>query len=110
MAQKNPIAQRLEILADQWAEFATREDARLLRWMLRSDEVRMVVAFLAVWKAELVNNSWALPFITFGAWLFSLGVAFISNRFMHHEQKQRGSFLFQVLILPIFIFITVPIS
>ncbi|MCP5069585.1 MAG: hypothetical protein GY946_23710 [bacterium] len=48
MAKKNPIARRLETLADQWAEFATNEDARLLRWVLAANEVRMAEAFLAV--------------------------------------------------------------
>lgn len=57
-----------------------------------------VIAFLAVWKAELINRSWSLPLITFGAWLISLGIAFLPNRFMQHENKQRGSFLFTVCL------------
>ncbi|MDC0711452.1 hypothetical protein POL68_23475 [Stigmatella sp. ncwal1] len=43
---KNAVERRLELLHDQWTEFAQLSDARLLRWVVEPDEVRMVEAFL----------------------------------------------------------------
>jgi hypothetical protein len=47
MGRKNPISARLELLSDQWEEFAVDERARLLCWLFQQDEQRMVDAFLA---------------------------------------------------------------
>jgi hypothetical protein len=46
MAKKNAVEKRLELLHDQWTEFAQLPDARLLRWVVEPGEVRMVEAFL----------------------------------------------------------------
>ncbi|ATB37718.1 hypothetical protein CYFUS_003143 [Cystobacter fuscus] len=46
MAKKNAVEKRLDLLHDQWTEFAQLPDARLLRWVVESDETRMVEAFL----------------------------------------------------------------
>jgi hypothetical protein len=43
---KNAVERRLERLHDQWTEFAQLPEARLLRWVVEPDEVRMVEAFL----------------------------------------------------------------
>ena len=44
----NPIVRRLEILSDQWQEFAEQPDARVLCWQVTPDEYAMVDAFLAM--------------------------------------------------------------
>jgi hypothetical protein len=49
---KNPIADRLQKLSDQWGEFAEDERARVLCWLFRPDEARMAEAFLAVEEDE----------------------------------------------------------
>jgi hypothetical protein len=46
MAARNAIAQRLDRLHDQWVEFSTAPEPRLLHWLVRQDEYRMVEAFL----------------------------------------------------------------
>ena len=45
----NPIEERLEKLLIQWATFAENPQARILRWVVASDEVSMVDAF---WQRE----------------------------------------------------------
>ncbi len=45
---QNAIEQRLDILHDQWNEFAVISEARVLRWLVTDDEWRTVEAFLAV--------------------------------------------------------------
>jgi tetratricopeptide (TPR) repeat protein len=44
--RKNAVERRLDVLHDQWMEFAQLPEARLLRWVVEPDEVRMVEAFL----------------------------------------------------------------
>lgn len=46
MERKNAVEQRLDLLHDQWTEFAQLPGARLLRWVVEPEEVRMVEAFL----------------------------------------------------------------
>lgn len=46
MGTKNAVERRLDLLHDQWTEFAGLPGARLLRWVVEEDEVRMVEAFL----------------------------------------------------------------
>ena len=46
MAGRNAIAQRLDRLSDQWNEFASNEEARILRWLIREDELRMIETFV----------------------------------------------------------------
>ncbi|HYO65174.1 MAG TPA: hypothetical protein VEU33_03750 [Archangium sp.] len=46
MARKNAVERRFELLHDQWTEFAQQSEARLMRWVVAPDEVRMVEAFL----------------------------------------------------------------
>jgi hypothetical protein len=46
MPAKNAIAQRLDRLHDQWVEFSTAPEPRILHWLVRQDEYRMVEAFL----------------------------------------------------------------
>lgn len=46
MANRNAIARRLDRLNDQWNEFAQYPEARLLRWIVRDDEYRMIEAFI----------------------------------------------------------------
>jgi hypothetical protein len=46
MVTKNAVERRLDVLHDQWTEFAQLPEARLLRWVVEPDEVRMVEAFL----------------------------------------------------------------
>lgn len=52
MDKKNAVVKRLELLHDQWTEFAQTTDARLLRWVVEPNEVRMVEAFLAAESNE----------------------------------------------------------
>jgi hypothetical protein len=47
VSASNPIVERLDRLHDQWIEFSLLPDARLLRWLIQPDELRMVEAFLA---------------------------------------------------------------
>jgi len=46
MAARNAIARRLDVLHDQWVEFSLLPDARILRWLIRPDEYRVLEAFL----------------------------------------------------------------
>jgi hypothetical protein len=64
MGKKNPIAQRLDTLSDQWAEFAIDEEARLLCWLFELDELRMADAFLAA-QADERAGTHPDVFITF---------------------------------------------
>ncbi len=45
-APRNAIARRLDRLHDQWNEFAADHEARVLRWLIRGDELRVVEVFL----------------------------------------------------------------
>lgn len=45
---KNPIERRLDQLREQWSDFVEDPDARLLRWLLADDEVRMLETFLTL--------------------------------------------------------------
>ena len=56
------------------------------------------VAFLAVWNAQLFNNSWSLPFIALAGWMMSLVIALAARPLFRHGQKQRGAFLFTVCL------------
>ncbi len=47
-AAGNPILDRLEQLAAQWAVFADKPDARILCWLVEPDEHAMVDVFVAV--------------------------------------------------------------
>jgi hypothetical protein len=46
VARRNPIERRLDQLADQWNDFAADPAARLLRWVVRDDEYRVLEAFV----------------------------------------------------------------
>ncbi|WP_073562360.1 hypothetical protein [Archangium sp. Cb G35] len=46
MQKKSAVEKRLDWLHDQWVEFAQKPQARLLRWVVEPDEVRMVEAWL----------------------------------------------------------------
>lgn len=52
MAPANPITERLELLYQQWTEFALEPDSRVLRWIVRDDEARMIETFIAVESHE----------------------------------------------------------
>ncbi|MGD2067126.1 MAG: hypothetical protein PVI57_00470 [Gemmatimonadota bacterium] len=52
----NAIADRLDLLHDQWNEFATDADARLLRWLVREDEYRMIEAFVQTEQDEVAGD------------------------------------------------------
>lgn len=45
MQGSNPITQRLDRLADKWMAFSRQPANRLFRWLVKSDESRMVQAF-----------------------------------------------------------------
>ena len=45
---KNAIERRIDQLGELWNEFAEDPQARLLRWLIRGDEVQMIDAFLQV--------------------------------------------------------------
>jgi hypothetical protein len=47
MPDQNPITRRLDLLHDQWSEFAQNPKTRLLRWLAAADEGAMVEAFVA---------------------------------------------------------------
>jgi hypothetical protein len=46
MPDQNPMERRLDVLHDQWSEFAQNARAGLLRWLAASDEVAVVEAFV----------------------------------------------------------------
>jgi hypothetical protein len=46
MRKKNAVEMRLDWLHDQWVEFTQLSEARLLRWVVEPEEVRMVEAWL----------------------------------------------------------------
>ena len=56
-ASANPIMRRLEILSDQWQEFADQAEARVLCWQVTPDEYAMVDAFLAMESEEDTADS-----------------------------------------------------
>jgi hypothetical protein len=56
-AGKNAVERRLDLLHDQWNEFAQAPEPRLLRWMIRADEWRMIEAFLAVESDERTGET-----------------------------------------------------
>jgi hypothetical protein len=62
--RRNAIARRLDRLNDQWNEFASNEDARLLRWLARDDELRVIEAFI---QTEQDDRAGEIPdlFLTF---------------------------------------------
>src|SRR5690606_29886175 len=62
MPAKNAIEQRLDRLHDQWVEFSTAPQPRLLHWLVRQDEYRMVEAFL---QKESDDAAGELPDIFF---------------------------------------------
>ena len=51
-ARKNAIARRIDLLSDQWVEFAELPNARVLVWLVRPDEVPMVTALVKVETSE----------------------------------------------------------
>lgn len=55
--RKNAVERRLDLLHDQWMEFAQLPEARLLRWLVEPDEVRMVEAFLEKEGDERMGES-----------------------------------------------------
>ncbi|MCH2154909.1 MAG: AEC family transporter [Opitutales bacterium] len=56
------------------------------------------ITVLAVWKADLANDSWTLPFLVLSGWILSVFVARSAGRFFNHSRKQQGSFLFTVCL------------
>lgn len=52
MAPANPITERLELLYQQWTEFSLESGSRVLRWVVRDDEARMIETFIAVESTE----------------------------------------------------------
>ena len=60
---KNAIARRLDRLNDQWNEFAADDEARVLRWMICADELRVIEVFL---QSEQDDRAGEIPdlFIT----------------------------------------------
>jgi hypothetical protein len=47
MPSNNPVQRRLDLVQDQWTQFASNSQARLLRWVVAPDEVAMVAALWA---------------------------------------------------------------
>lgn len=45
---RHPISSRIDLLHDQWMEFAQLPDARLLRWLLVEGELRLVETFVEI--------------------------------------------------------------
>lgn len=61
MTSRGPIADRLALLYEQWDTFATDRDARVLRWLIRDDERRMLEALLALEDDEAgQRGQWVL--------------------------------------------------
>jgi hypothetical protein len=58
MQGKSAVERRLDWLHDQWVGFAEQPEARLLRWVVEPEEVRMVEAWL---KKEEDENSGECP-------------------------------------------------
>jgi hypothetical protein len=52
------------------------------------------LSMLTVWQADLSNESWMLPFIVLGGWIFSIGVVRFASRWFDHCNRQKGAFLF----------------
>jgi predicted permease len=57
-----------------------------------------LIAFLAVWNAQLRNNAWTLPFITLAGWFASMAIAWAAQPWLRHTSKQRGAFLFSTCL------------
>lgn len=55
---KNAIEKRLDVLHDQYTEFAQVPEARVLRWLVRPDEVRMIETFV---ESENDEHAGATP-------------------------------------------------
>src|SRR5262245_7492361 len=83
MTSRNPIASRLALLYEQWESFTTDRDARLLRWLIRDDERRMLEALLALEDDE--HGQLSVLF-------FALDTAFDRRRYGHdlrHDLEQQ---------------------
>ncbi len=52
--QYNPITDRIKVITKHWTTFAKDPDARICRWKVESDEVRMIEAFI---KRESANEA-----------------------------------------------------
>ena len=50
--RKNAIERRIDLLADHWNDFARNPNARLLRWLVRPDEARLLDVFFEVQNEE----------------------------------------------------------
>ncbi len=61
-AAKNAVEKRLDLLHDQYTEFALSEQARVLRWLVRPDEVRMIETFV---ETESHERSGSTPDLFF---------------------------------------------
>jgi tetratricopeptide (TPR) repeat protein len=56
MPRKNAVERRLDLLHDQWVEFTQQPRARMLRWVVEPDEVRMVEAWLEKESDERIGE------------------------------------------------------
>lgn len=52
MAARNPVTERLERLYAQWTDFTLEPEARVLRWLVRDDEARMIETFIGIESNE----------------------------------------------------------
>jgi tetratricopeptide (TPR) repeat protein len=75
---QNPIEARLPLLYEQWESFVGDPEARVLRWLLRDDERRMLEAFLALEESEHGE----LP-----AWFMSFDTP-VDNRYGHELRRE----------------------
>jgi hypothetical protein len=83
MTSRGPIASRLALLYEQWEIFATDREARVLRWLIRDDERRMLEALLALEDDE--HGQLAVLF-------FVLDIPFERGRYGHdlrHDLEQQ---------------------
>jgi hypothetical protein len=74
VTSRNPIASRLALLYEQWEAFSVDPEARVLRWLIREDERRMLEALLALEDDE--EGQLAVLF-------FVLDTAFERGRYGH---------------------------
>jgi hypothetical protein len=56
VARRNAIERRLDELADQWNDFVEDPAARLLRWVVRDDEYRVLEAFVQCEQDEAAGR------------------------------------------------------
>src|SRR5687768_13529930 len=56
MPAKNAIALRLDLLHDQWNEFASNPEARILRWLVHADELRMIETFVETEQDDVAGE------------------------------------------------------